>query len=348
MVSENLPAFLIGSLGICCLAVSLNADEVTTCKSPDGKFALRCIYGDKQPFNGDAAIVDMPAHKTVLVLDPNWTLGFVKLVWSSDSQRVAYFSEKGRGNDYATRVFFRHDASFSEIALPDLPLPKLPAAATTGSDAKTSTRIEPMSWSGPGDLLVEKELLNRAWGRAALRITLGFDQENRPFVRSAEQEKVSIVDYFLLLPAEEFEARPDDLLRVMRMGGFFQLCDAKPREKDVDEKNGYMSGGGDGAQASFDVALFRHRDGRPLLAFSQGEEPELGTAGMVYLKFFELGGDGKMHETNRSIFPIADSEDYSWQFELPREGRTVVVRARKSRKILHKIAWTGEKFEERK
>jgi hypothetical protein len=37
-----------------------------------------------------------------------------------------------------------------------------------------------------------------------------------------------------------------------------------------------------------------------------------------------------------------------WQFELPRKGRTIVVRSEKTRKILQKFTWTGEKFQEEK
>jgi hypothetical protein len=188
---KKLVALSGGLLAICCLAVSLNAShEVVSCKSPDGKFALRCVYAESQPYNGDTAIVDTATHKTVLPLDPNWSLGQVKWVCSPVSERVAYFAEKGK--DYATRVFFRRDSSFAEVALPDLPSPKLPTNATAGSDTNTSTRTEPIRWSGSRDLLVEKELINPAWGRAALKITLGFDQQNQPSVRSAEQERVSI------------------------------------------------------------------------------------------------------------------------------------------------------------
>jgi hypothetical protein len=36
----------------------------------------------------------------------------------------------------------------------------------------------------------------------------------------------------------------------------------------------------------------------------------------------------KLHEIKRSIFPIADSMEDRWQFDLPREGKTIVARAR--------------------
>jgi hypothetical protein len=106
---------------------------------------------------------------------------------------------------------------------------------------------------------------------------------------------------------------------------------------------------GDGAQPSFEVALFRYRDGRPLLAVCSAElEADDSASAYVDLSFFELGADGKMQETKPSIFPIADSENDRLKFELPREGRTIVVRARKSGKILHKVTWNGEKFQKDK
>jgi len=285
-------------------------------------------------------LVELPSHKPVLSLNPNWTLGQVKLVWSPDSQRVAYFAEKG--DDYATQVFSRSGSSFNEIQLPELPSPKLPENARQ-SDADTDTRVEAIRWTGPRELLLEKELLNRAWARAAIKITLGFNQENRASVRSAEQVKVSIIDYFLLLPPKNFEAPLLAWLRMMRGGDYFP-CDTKPAH-NIDEKNGYMYCRGDGAQPEFDVALFRHRDGQPLLALCSGE---LEGPDAVSLKFYELGLDKKMHEINRSIFPVPDSKDDRWQFELPKQGRTILVRTRKAGKILHKVAWNGEKFEKEK
>jgi len=338
---SKIPGAICSALLVtCCLAVSLNASENITCKSPDGKFALRCTSADVQPYNGDTALIDLATQKTVLPLDSHWSIGQVKLVWSRDSRRIAYFAEKENG--YATRIFVRSDGSFHEIALPDLPSPKRPQNAT-GSDAQTSVRIEPIKWTTPSDLLVEKELINPAWGRAALKFTLAFADDDSVLIRDVAQEQVSVVDYFLLLPAENFEAPLSAWLEQMRTGGYFQMCDGKWREKHIDEKNGYMSCDGDGAQPEFEVALFRHRDGRPLLALCSGE---LEGPDAVELNFFEPGADGKMHEIRRSIFPVADSKDDRWQFELPRQGKTILVRARKSKKILHKFTWNGEKFQE--
>jgi hypothetical protein len=369
--------FAFAFLGVSCLAVTVEGREVVTCKSPDGKFALRHVYSDQQPYTGDTTIIEVSTRKTILPLDSNWSIegtaehpllqnGELKLLWSPDSQRVAYFAENG--NELATRVFFRSGSSFNEIKLPELPSPKLPATATTESGADTTKRVEPMQWLKSGDLVLESEVLNDAWGRAASKITIGFDQENRASIRNVEQEKMSIVDYFLLLPADRFEGPPSVWLRHTRTGGHAYLCEAEPREKNIDEKNGYMSCGGDGAQASFDVALFLYRNGRPLLALCQAGEPEVEEERSVYsyLSFFELGADGKMHEITNSmtddsslslaLFPgvqreydrwVAEGKG-DWEFVLPRKGKTILVRAPKTKKILHKFTWTGEKFEKEK
>jgi hypothetical protein len=349
----KLVSFIVGSLCICCLAASVNAREVITCKSPDGKFALRHVYDEQQPFAGDTAIIEVATGKTVLPLDSNWSIGELKLLWSRDSQRVSYFADNTHFGENttgcSTRVFFRNGSAFNEIKLPELPSPKLPPqAAATKSDEKTTRRVEPMQWLTTGNLVLESEVINDAWGRAAEKVTIGFDQENRAAIRNVEQEKVSIVDYFLLLPADQFEGPPSVWLRHARTGGHAYLCEAEPREKNVDEKNGYISCGSSGAQSSFDVALFRYRDGRPLLALCQAGEPEVEEENSVYsyLSFFELGADGKMQQIEHSMLPRRLRGD--WEFVVPRKGKTILVRAAKSKKILHKFTWDGEKFVEEK
>src|SRR5437588_1518941 len=160
-----------------------------------------------------------------------------------------------------------------------------------------------------------------------------------PFtLRAADKKKMTVVDYYLLLPKDTFETPPKDWLQNARV---------------IDKENGYLSITGDGAQPSFEVALFRYRNGRPLLAICEGE---LEGDNRVMLDFFELGADRKMHKASRKIFPIGDqwsSGDHDaryedLRFELPRRGRTVLVRSAKSKKILHRVTWDGEKFVEQR
>jgi len=55
-----------------------------------------------------------------------------------------------------------------------------------------------------------------------------------------------------------------------------------------------------------------------------------------------------MHKAPRSIFRgDAGSVEADWKFELPRHGRTIVVRSQKHGKILRKFIWDGEKFREK-
>ena len=156
-------------------------------------------------------------------------------------------------------------------------------------------------------------------------------------LHGANEKKMTVVDYYLLLPSNYFEGTPADWLRFLK----------QPKCGVVDPANGYMSCTGDGPQPPFEVALFRYRDGRPLLAVCLGE---LEGTNSLFLDFFEMRSDGKMRKTRRSIFPVADAgnDEANWRFELPRQDRTVLVRSQKSGKVLRKISWSGEKFQEQK
>jgi len=153
-------------------------------------------------------------------------------------------------------------------------------------------------------------------------------------VWAADGKKMTVVDYYLLLPDKTFETPARHWLKNASV---------------IDKQNGYISISGDGAQPSFELALFRYRDGRPLLALCEGE---LEGDNSVTLNFYELGRDGKMQSAPRKIFPVGDAwskggdepQLQSWYFELPRHGRTVLVRDVKTKKIVHRVTWDGEKF----
>jgi len=101
-----------------------------------------------QPYAGDTAIIEVATGKTVAPLDSNWNSGYLKLLWSRDSQRVSYFADNTHSTENAggcsTRVFFRNGSTFNEVKLPELPSPQLPSKASTESDKKTNRRVEPM------------------------------------------------------------------------------------------------------------------------------------------------------------------------------------------------------------
>jgi hypothetical protein len=103
-----------------------------------------------------------------------------------------------------------------------------------------------------------------------------------------------------------------------------------------------MSCTGDGAQPEFAVALFRFTDGRPLLAMSTGE---LEGKDSMFLVFYELGKDDRMHGTSRKIFPIPDGGNS--QFILPKKGRVITVKNAQTGKVLAQFEWNGATFERR-
>jgi hypothetical protein len=235
-----------------------------------------------------------------------------------------------------TRVFQRNGATFDEIKLPDLPQPKLPSHASRSE--KDRVYIKPVRWPDATTLDLNYEIITDDGWRGAETISLKFDGQSSPTIVKTEAEPASILDYFLLLPDDTLETPP----RHWR-----QYANA------IDKKNGFMSAGGDGAQPNFQVALFRYRDGRPLLAVCQGDEGTDYTR-CVSVQFFDLGADGKMKKLDRKIFPVRDEYDsgeqnkkyQDFRFIFRRQSRTVLVLSAKTEKILHKVTWNGEKFVE--
>jgi hypothetical protein len=139
----------------------------------------------------------------------------------------------------------------------------------------------------------------------------------------------TVVDYFIALPPQVFhEGTPAELLAIMKRG---------EGESVVDTQNGFLRLEGDGAQVSLQVALLRYEDKRPLMAVAWGEleEPDF-----THLTLFEEK-DGKLVVARRGIFPVADSPKL--RFELPREGRTVIVRDAAGTTV-SKWTWKGDKF----
>lgn len=315
-----------------------DADEYVESKSPDGKFVLHVTRGDKQPFPQSDAVIERTTRKVIAELDKDALFApEAKLVWAKNSQRFAYVREtKEDPQAVDTRVFQRNGATFDEVKLPDLPPPKLPSQASATEPRRVY--IKAVRWPDANLLELNYEIITDNGWRGAENISLKFDGQGSPTIVKTEPEPVSIVDYFLLLP--------DDALEIRARHWFYTAA-------SVDKKNGYLSVSGDGAQPSFEAALFRYRDGRPLLALCQADL-ETDDDRCSSMEFFDLGQDGKMKKLDRKIFPVRDEWDsgeqknkyQDFRFIMPRQGRTVLVRSAKTKKILHKVTWSGEKFVE--
>lgn len=146
-------------------------------------------------------------------------------------------------------------------------------------------------------------------------------------VVTASAAPKTIADYFLAIPHQVFtEGSPAELLKIIKRGENGSV---------LDSKNGYMRLAGDGAQVSLQIALFRFEDKSPLLAIAWGELEE---SDFTHVTLFREK-EGKMIAADRSILPVPDSPKH--RFELPRHGRTVIIR---NAKVLSKWTWDGKRF----
>ena len=115
------------------------------------------------------------------------------LVWSKDSQRVAYFEPDRRGG--STTVYFRKGSDFEEVSLPYGDFPAC-EEKTSGKDSgdkylktvKAATRL--VKWLPSGDLVLEQhsesEMENGGTWDCGQTITIAFDSDHKASVRSAK------------------------------------------------------------------------------------------------------------------------------------------------------------------
>ena len=109
---------------------SLKAEEIIKDKSPDGKFALRMTHGEE---GWDTEILETATKKKVIDLESVAVSGDkdrivsmsdssepverygneAMLIWSRDSQRVAYYNLDRR--DRTMSVYFGNGSSFEEV-----------------------------------------------------------------------------------------------------------------------------------------------------------------------------------------------------------------------------------------
>ncbi len=183
-----LAVILIGN----CLMPSLEAKDIIRDKSPDGKFALR-IAKDEQ--GGSAAIIDLKSRGDVVTLETyqNYTEE-AHLVWSKDSQRVAYFEPDRRGG--STSVYFRNGSEFENVELPDIPECKNSPKKGESHVKTVETTTKPQKWlsSGALDLKVQlgdlMEKGDNQRGQTCTQIvTVVFDSSHKASVQSVKRVK---------------------------------------------------------------------------------------------------------------------------------------------------------------
>jgi len=176
-----------------CLVPSLEAKDIIRDKSPDGKFALRIT---KEDVGWGAAIINLKSKDDVVGLEiyQNFTEE-AHLVWSKDSQRVAYFEPDRRGG--STTVYFRKGSVFEEVSLPYGNFPACEEKPVEkNSDDKYVKALEattrPVKWLHSGELVLaehSESLMESGATRACGQtITIAFDSDHKASVKSAKQD----------------------------------------------------------------------------------------------------------------------------------------------------------------
>ncbi len=182
-----------------CLVSSLEAKDIIRDKSPDGKFALRFTRDDKGSW--EAAIINLKSKDEEVGLEiyQNGYIEGAHLVWSKDSQRVAYFEPNRRGG--STTVYFRKGSEFEEVSIPygdpyegdfaacEANRAEKNSGDTYGKDVEATSR--PVKWLRSGELVLavhfERLMENDATRACGETLMIAFDSDHKASVKSVKQ-----------------------------------------------------------------------------------------------------------------------------------------------------------------
>jgi hypothetical protein len=269
-----LAVILIGN----CLVPSLEAKDIITDKSPDGNFALRIQLPKEAGDEPKVGMINLPTEEAVMELDCHRCYeGNVKprLLWFSDSQRVAYYTPHPDGG--YTQVYFRRGSSFEEVQLPTIPNLPFPRRGPPDEQALTSIS-EPIRWLKSGALVLHQEHEKIVSGSAAQKVTIGFDKHGHGSVLKVKAKKVTedALDkdpQLLVLPGETAYFQTiasnsinDLTVRVSAREGHLrqgdnetsiQFRDGKARLVDVGKVNLQINSNMPGSQIHRDVVVER-------------------------------------------------------------------------------------------
>ena len=174
------------------LVPSIEAKDTIRDKSSDGKFALQITKEDE---GWAAAIINLKSKENVVELDiyQNFTED-AHLVWSNDSQRVAFFEPDRRGG--STSVYFRKGSGFEEVSLLEVDFPDCEEKPSEqDSNDKYVKTIEattsPVKWLATGELVIEQHsesaMESGATRDCGQTITIAFDSAHKVSVKSAKR-----------------------------------------------------------------------------------------------------------------------------------------------------------------
>jgi hypothetical protein len=261
-----------------CLTPWLQAKDIIIDKSPDGNFALRIQLPKEAGDQPKVGMINLLTEEAVLELDCHHCYernAKPKLLWFSDSQRVAYYTPHHHGG--YTQVYFRRGSSFEDMQLPSIPNLPFPRRGPPDEQALTSIS-EPIRWLESGALVLHQEQEKLVSGSAAQEVTIGFDKHGHGSVLEVKAKKVTedALDkdaQLLVLPRETayFQAIAsnsinDLTVRISDLDGHLhqgdnettiQFRDAKARLVDVGKVNLQIDSNMPGSQIHRDVVVER-------------------------------------------------------------------------------------------
>ena len=154
---------------------------------------------------------------------------------------------------------------------------------------------------------------------------------------SAKPQRRTVLDYFKMLPSKFFEAPEKQLPRMKQLRDGFNPKLTEVRSI-VDLRNDFLRFPGDGAQPTFDIAVFRFRGQDTVAVFDNFENGQLS---------FWRARNGRLREVTKSVFPFRLPES---SVELPRRGTTIQVfrgngyDVPKTRALVARFLWRGGRF----
>jgi hypothetical protein len=175
-------------------------DVIKSFDSPDKRFTLRVIQPSTDGGETKLQLVEKASDKVVGDLGTDYPaiMQRIKVVWSGDSQRVAYRTADQK--EWRTEVYFWDGSAFKYVALPqELPSPDITFRKTDeqGGVKNYGGGTEPVRWLKSGDLelLSEQTQMARESSRSytgSMTITIAFDAQHRASVKSVSKSKTRV------------------------------------------------------------------------------------------------------------------------------------------------------------
>lgn len=144
-------------------------------------------------------------------------------------------------------------------------------------------------------------------------------------------EPKTVTDFFLLVPERYMEGYD---LRFRQ-----ELLRGERGDAVVDIRHGYISWEAGDNPEEFAFAIFRRSNGRYIIAFSIGYNPEYQDSGSILFLLSYEGG--KWRDVTRAMLPVAF--DKKLTYKLPRQGRGIEVTNEAGRK-LYTLTWANDRF----